>query len=121
MKRVAVRKIDSLGRIVLPKKILKELGINSDTELEIHTEGDEFIINKYVDFCCFCKRTVPTRKIKNKNICDECLNEMKQIKAFKGSKGRIKRKRKNKELKAKEKLENNNSKKILKTIFKLGN
>lgn len=94
MKRVAVRKIDSLGRIVLPKKILKELGINSDTELEIHTEGDEFIINKYVDFCCFCKRTVPTRKIKNKKICDECLNEIKQIKAIKGSKGKIKKKEK---------------------------
>ena len=68
MKRVAVRKIDSLGRIVLPKKILKELGIDSDTELEIHTEGDEFIINKYVDFCCFCKKKINKKKIKNKKI-----------------------------------------------------
>ena len=60
------REIDSLGRIVIPKKILQELGIDKNTELEIHTEADLFIISKYKNFCCFSKRTIPTLKYKNK-------------------------------------------------------
>ena len=111
MNKVAVRRIDSLGRIVIPKKILKKLGIDTNTELEIHTEGDEFIISKYTDFCCFCKRTIPTKKFKNKNVCEECLDGMKQLKIIHGSRGRIKKK---------EKQKDNKHKKILKTIFKLG-
>ena len=99
MKKIDVRRIDSLGRIVIPMEIRKELGIDINTELEIHTEGDEFIISKYTDFCWFCKRTVPTQKFKNKNICKECLNEMKRIRVIHSFRGTIK---KNKKIKQKQ-------------------
>lgn len=148
MKKIDVRRIDSLGRIVIPMEIRKELGIDINTELEIHTEGDEFIISKYTDFCWFCKRTVPTQKFKNKNICKECLNEMKRIRVIHSFRGTIKKNKKikqkqlqkneikqpqnkknqtksNKVPKEEKKLEvreeNNRYKKFLKTIFKFGN
>ena len=89
MKKITVRRIDSLGRIVIPMEIRKELGIDTNTELEIHTEGDEFIISKYTDFCLFCKRTIPTQKFKGKNICEECLNEMKKIRVIHSFRGKI--------------------------------
>lgn len=74
-----IKEIDSLGRIVIPKKILKELGIDKDTELEIHTEADNLVISKYKNFCCFCKRTIPTFKYKNRYICNSCFKELKNI------------------------------------------
>ncbi len=40
-----VRKIDSLGRIVLPKELRKALNIkDNETPLEIYTEGEEIIL-----------------------------------------------------------------------------
>ena len=72
MKKITVRRIDSLGRIVIPMEIRKELGIDINTELEIHTEGDEFIISKYTDFCLFCKKVITKRLI----------NETKEAKQF---------------------------------------
>lgn len=85
------REIDSLGRIVIPKKILQELGIDKNTELEIHTEADLFIISKYKNFCCFCKRTIPTLKYKNKYICNRCFNELKKVEFTNGkSKNNVK-------------------------------
>ncbi|EKN36639.1 transcriptional regulator AbrB [Clostridium botulinum CFSAN001627] len=50
-----VRKIDSLGRIVLPKELRKALNIkDNETPLEIYTEGEEIILKKYEPACIFC-------------------------------------------------------------------
>ncbi len=48
-----VRRIDDLGRIVIPKEIRKSLRINSGDNLEIHTCDEDIILRKYNHIDCF--------------------------------------------------------------------
>ena len=49
-----VRKIDNLGRIVLPIELRRVLEIDQDSSLQIFVEGDEIILKKYQPACVFC-------------------------------------------------------------------
>ncbi|KGO13805.1 AbrB family transcriptional regulator [Clostridium botulinum] len=72
-----VRKIDSLGRIVLPKELRKALNIkDNETPLEIYTEGEEIILKKYEPACIFCGEASEVINFKGKNICKICLKEL---------------------------------------------
>ncbi|AUM88319.1 AbrB/MazE/SpoVT family DNA-binding domain-containing protein [Clostridium botulinum] len=72
-----VRKIDSLGRIVLPKELRKALNIkDNETPLEIYTEGEEIILKKYEPACIFCGEAKEVINFKGKNICKICLKEL---------------------------------------------
>ncbi|KIN81887.1 AbrB/MazE/SpoVT family DNA-binding domain-containing protein [Clostridium botulinum] len=74
-----VRKIDSLGRIVLPKELRKALNIkDNETPLEIYTEGEEIILKKYAPACIFCGEAKEVINFKGKNICKSCLKELKK-------------------------------------------
>lgn len=42
-----VRRIDDLGRVVIPREIRRELGIQEGDALEIFTEKDQVIFAKY--------------------------------------------------------------------------
>ena len=48
-----VRKVDELGRIVLPSELRKSLGIEVKDSLEIYTSGDSVILKKYLPACVF--------------------------------------------------------------------
>ncbi|OPD36982.1 AbrB family transcriptional regulator [Clostridium botulinum] len=72
-----VRKIDSLGRIVLPKELRSALNIkDNETPLEIYTEGEEIILRKYEPACIFCGEAKEVINFKGKNICKICLKEL---------------------------------------------
>ncbi|EPY2306815.1 AbrB/MazE/SpoVT family DNA-binding domain-containing protein [Clostridium sporogenes] len=74
-----VRKIDSLGRIVLPKELRKALNIkDNETPLEIYTEGEQIILKKYAPACIFCGEAKEVINFKGKNICKSCLKELKK-------------------------------------------
>ena len=72
-----VRHIDELGRIVVPKELRKKLGIAACDPVEISSEGDKIILTKYSPFCHFCGSTENISEFKEKNICDECIKEIK--------------------------------------------
>lgn len=42
-----VRRIDDLGRVVIPKETRKILGISNGDPVEIYTEGNSVVIKKY--------------------------------------------------------------------------
>jgi len=73
------RDVDSLGRIVIPKSIRKALNINVKDKLEIHTEGDSIIINKYTPFCIFCGNDENIKDFNDKKICSNCLEKIKAL------------------------------------------
>lgn len=76
-----VRKVDQLGRIVIPKETRKVLGIIEDkTVLEIFTEGDKIILGKYEPACVFCGEMKNTIMYKDKRICSKCIKEIKKEK-----------------------------------------
>lgn len=73
-----VRKVDELGRIVLPSELRKVLNINIKGSVEIYVSGESIILKKYTPACIFCDSADEVISFKGKNICKKCLNQMKQ-------------------------------------------
>ena len=69
-----VRKLDNLGRIVIPVELRKVMDIDT---LEIFTEGDQIILKKYHPACIFCNEARNVNLFKGKLVCDKCLKEMR--------------------------------------------
>lgn len=72
-----VRKVDELGRIVLPIEMRRTLDIAEKDPVEIYVDGDSIILRKYQATCVFCDNTVGVIAFKGKNICPECLSKLK--------------------------------------------
>lgn len=71
-----VRKIDDLGRIVLPKELRTMLDISERDSLEIFRDGNMIILQKYEPSCVFCGGSDSVSGFKGKNICAACKNEI---------------------------------------------
>jgi len=72
-----VRKVDELGRIVIPMELRRTLDIAEKDSLEIYTEGGQIILKKYQPTCVFCGEGKNMANYKGKNICTSCLSEIK--------------------------------------------
>ena len=73
-----VRKVDELGRIVLPAEIRQNMDINVRDALEIFTDEGRIILQKYEPPCIFCTNVEGITLYKNKRICAECLAALKE-------------------------------------------
>ena len=71
-----VRKVDELGRVVIPIELRRTLGIQIKDSLEIYTDSEKIILKKYEPACIFCDSADDVINFKNKNICGECFSEM---------------------------------------------
>ena len=71
-----VRKVDELGRIVLPIELRRTLDIEVKDALEIYVDGAQIILKKYEPACIFCSNAKDIIHFKGKNICRECMGEM---------------------------------------------
>jgi transcriptional pleiotropic regulator of transition state genes len=71
-----VRKIDKLGRIVIPKEICKTLDIKENDSLEIFTEEGMILLRKYQPCCVFCNNARDVSSFKGHNICPACAKEI---------------------------------------------
>lgn len=74
-----VRKVDELGRIVLPIELRRTLGIEERDALEIYVEGSTVILRKYEPSCVFCGDAGDVVSFKGKNVCRKCLGEMEKL------------------------------------------
>ena len=74
-----VRKVDELGRIVLPIELRSTLEIAERDSLEIYVEGSTIILKKYEPACIFCGDAKDVVNYKGRNICKKCLDEMKKL------------------------------------------
>lgn len=72
-----VRQMDSLGRIVLPIELRRTLDIAQKDSLEIYVEGNQIILKKYEPTCVFCDNARDVVVFKGKNVCPQCLAELK--------------------------------------------
>jgi transcriptional pleiotropic regulator of transition state genes len=80
MKSTAItRKVDELGRIVIPKELRRNLRIEEKDPLEIFVEGEMIILKKYEPACIFCGQAKGVKNLKGKNVCPECIKEIAQI------------------------------------------
>ena len=71
-----VRKVDELGRIVLPIELRRTLGIEEKDRIEIFVDGESIILRKYQPACIFCDNARDIINYKGKNICPECIKAM---------------------------------------------
>ena len=74
-----VRKVDELGRIVLPVELRRTLEINEKDDVEIYVDGSSIILKKYRPTCVFCNGIKNIIKYKGKNICPRCLKGIKNL------------------------------------------
>lgn len=73
-----VRKVDELGRVVLPIELRRTLDIAEKDSLEIYVDGNTVILKKYEPACIFCGDAKDITVFKNKNICPSCMKELKK-------------------------------------------
>ena len=73
-----VRKIDELGRIVLPSELRRVFGIREGDELEISVNGEQVILQKRQDLCLFCGGDNPAIEYKGRSVCSSCAGELGQ-------------------------------------------
>lgn len=71
-----VRKVDELGRIVLPIELRRTLGIEEKDRIEIFVDGESIILRKYQPACIFCDNAKDIINYKGKNICPDCIRAM---------------------------------------------
>lgn len=72
-----VRKIDALGRLVLPMELRKTLSIQKQDSLEFFIEGESIILRKYSPSCAFCSEVSNVSAFHGKKICENCLEELR--------------------------------------------
>ena len=73
-----VRKVDELGRVVIPIELRRTLSINEKDALEIYVDTDKIILRKYEPTCScvFCGNADNVTQFRGKNICSDCIKEM---------------------------------------------
>lgn len=71
-----VRKVDELGRIVLPIELRRTLDIAEKDALEIYVEGNSVVLRKHQPACVFCGESKDIKAFRGKNICAKCQREL---------------------------------------------
>ena len=71
-----VRKVDELGRVVIPIELRRTLGIEEKDALEIYVDNEKIILRKYEPACVFCGNAADVHVFKGKQVCKDCANAM---------------------------------------------
>jgi len=71
-----VRKVDELGRIVLPIELRRTLDIDIKDPIEIYVEGASIVLKKYEPCCIFCGNSKKVETFKGKNVCAACRADL---------------------------------------------
>lgn len=71
-----VRKIDDLGRIVIPREIRTTLNISEKDPIDIYMDGSNIILKKIEQSCDFCGSSKGLKELNGKYICKDCLSKI---------------------------------------------
>ncbi len=71
-----VRKIDELGRIVIPKELRTTLNIDDHSHLEIFVKDEYIMLKRHEPSCIFCGSLANVSDFKGKNVCRKCATEI---------------------------------------------
>ena len=73
-----VRRVDELGRIVLPMELRRTLDIAEKDCLEIYMDGESIVLKKYQPACIFCDEADGITVFHGKNICAGCMKALRE-------------------------------------------
>ena len=71
-----VRKVDELGRVVIPIELRRTLGIDEKDALEIYVDNERIVLKKYEPACIFCNSAEDVQNFKGKLVCKSCVQAM---------------------------------------------
>lgn len=74
-----IRRLDELGRVVIPIEIRKILGLIERDKIEFWLEGKNIILRKHETCCIFCLSTKDLKEYEKSCICDKCLEKLKKL------------------------------------------
>ena len=74
-----VRRIDELGRVVIPKEVRDNFEIMEKDSLEIFVDGEKIILKKYIPRCIFCGSSKELITYNDKLVCNKCIAKMSEI------------------------------------------
>lgn len=73
------RKVDDLGRIVLPAELRRSFDIREGDHVEIGVEEDRIVLSKQRNVCTFCSSAEGLRPYRDHQVCATCLSELKRF------------------------------------------
>ncbi|MDJ0305367.1 AbrB/MazE/SpoVT family DNA-binding domain-containing protein [Dehalobacter sp.] len=73
-----VRKLDELGRVVLPIELRRNFNINEKDSLEVYVDEDKIILRKYNPGCKCCGSVERVMEIQGLRLCENCLSAIKK-------------------------------------------
>jgi len=74
-----VRKVDELGRVVLPIELRRTLNIEQKDPLEIYVEDETIILRKKETGCIFCGSARELREYRGRCICASCIRQLSEL------------------------------------------
>lgn len=75
-----VRKVDELGRVVIPIEIRNQFNIAEKDPIEIYVDGSSIVLKKYEPNCIFCGNTENLISYNDKLICENCSKKIGNLK-----------------------------------------
>lgn len=74
-----VRKVDRLGRVVLPIELRRTLGIVEGDDIEMYLANGTIALRKIETTCAFCDGEAELISYRGKNICKDCLAKISEL------------------------------------------
>ncbi len=74
-----IRKVDELGRVVIPIEIRTKLNIAEKDPIEIYVDGSSIILKKFEPNCVFCGNTKNVVEYKDKLVCAKCIKNISDL------------------------------------------
>lgn len=72
-----VKKIDELGRILIPKELRSSMELDTRDALEMFVDGDRLVLQKYQPACIFCNNADEIIFFEGRRVCASCLSKLK--------------------------------------------
>ena len=74
-----IRKVDELGRVVIPIEIRNQFNIMEKDPIEIYVDGSSIILKKYEPNCIFCGNSKNLIAYKDKLVCSKCAQKLSSL------------------------------------------
>ena len=74
-----VRRVDELGRVVIPIELRNKFGIAEKDPIEIYVDGSNIILKKYEPNCIFCGNSKNLISYKDKLVCTKCAQKLSDL------------------------------------------
>ena len=74
-----VRRVDELGRVVIPIELRNKFNISEKDPIEIYVDGSSIILKKYEQNCIFCGNTKKLIDYKGKLLCSKCAKQLAEM------------------------------------------